>query len=129
MSHDDPQPEEAPRDEAPELGPGTGPPPVSPINRPPAPGSQGEELLPFLGQNVVLDTRGELLYIGRLEHVGEWFLTLADADVHDLSESRTRKDVYLIEAARFGVKKNRHQVMVRSREVVSLSTLEQVILY
>lgn len=119
MSDDAPSSDEA----APE------PAPVSPASRPPAPGSQAEELAAFVGKDVVLDTRGELLYVGRLEHVGEWFLTLADADVHDLSDSRTRKDVYLIEAARFGVKKNRHQVMVRSREVVSLSTLAQVILY
>lgn len=91
--------------------------------------SAAKELASFVGKDVVLDTRGELLYIGRLERVGEWFLTLADADVHDLTDSRTRKDVYLIEAARFGVKKNRHQVMVRSREIVSLSTLEQVIVY
>tara|TARA_R110002072_G_scaffold96181_1_gene211687 strand:+ start:425 stop:790 length:366 start_codon:yes stop_codon:yes gene_type:complete len=105
------------------------PAPASPASRPPAPGSQAEELAAFLGKDVVLDTRGELLYVGRLEHVGDWFLTLVDADVHDLSDSRTRKDVYLIEAARFGVKKNRHQVMVRSREVVSLSTLASVILY
>jgi hypothetical protein len=105
------------------------PAPVSPASRPPAPGSQAEELAEFVGKDVVLDTRGELLYVGRLEHVGDWFLTLADADVHDLSDSRTRKDVYLIEAARFGVKKNRHRVMVRSQEVVSLSTLAHVILY
>ena len=91
--------------------------------------SPAEELACFLGKDVILDTRGELLYLGRLEHIGEWFLTLADADVHDLNESRTRKDVYLIEAARFGVKKNRHQVMVRNREIVSLSSLEQVIVY
>lgn len=104
-------------------------PPAIPANRPPPPGSQAEELAAFVGKDVILDTRGELLYMGRLEHVGEWFLTLVDADVHDLSDSRTRKDVYLIEAARYGLKKNRHQVMVRSREVVSLSRLDQVIVY
>ena len=97
----------------------------SPTKKP----SPTEELTAYIGKDVILDTRGELLYIGRLEHVGEWFLTLADADVHDLTESRTRKDVYLIEAARFGVKKNRHKVMVRNREIVSLSTLDQVIVY
>lgn len=93
------------------------------------PQTEADELKEYLGQDVILDTRGGLLYIGRLEHVGEWFLTLADADVHDLSESRTRKDVYLIEAARYGVKKNRTKVLVRSREVVSLSSLAQVIVY
>jgi len=117
--------DDAPTSQAPE----TQPAPVSLAGNSPAPGSQAEELAAFVGKEVVLDTRGELLYVGRLEHVGEWFLTLADADVHDLSDSRTRKDVYLIEAARFGIKKNRHQVMVRSREVVSLSTLAQVIVY
>ena len=106
-------------------------PPPAPRPDPSALAALGEsaELQRYVGQDVVLDTRGELLYIGRLEHVGEWFLTLADADVHDLTESRTRKDVYLIEAARFGIKKNRTRVLVRSREVVSLSSLEEVIVY
>jgi hypothetical protein len=87
------------------------------------------EWQPFVGHNLVLDTRGELLYIGRLEKVGDWFLTLKEADVHDLTASRTSKEVYLIEAAKHGIKRNRHEVMIRKREIVSFSLLEQVIKY
>ncbi len=94
-----------------------------------APRSERDELAHMLEQDVVLDTRGELLYIGRLAQIGEWFLTLRDADVHDLPTSRTSKEVYLIEAAKFGIKKNRHEVMVRKSEVVSFSLLSQVIQY
>lgn len=94
----------------------------------PAPTDQ-DELAEFLGQDVVLDTRGELLYVGKLAKIGHWFFTLEGADVHDLPNSRTSKEVYLIEAAKYGIKKNRHSVVVRKAEVVSLSLLSQVILY
>lgn len=93
------------------------------------PGSERDELAPFLGEDVVLDTRGELLYLGRLAHVGEWFLELADADVHDMHESRTSKELYVMDAARHGVKKNRRSVHVRKVEVISISRLSDVIQY
>jgi hypothetical protein len=92
-------------------------------------GTEREELVGFVEQDVVLDTRGELLYVGKLKAVGDWFLELVDADVHDLLESRTSKELYILEAAKFGVKKNRHSVHVRKAEVVSISKLSDVILY
>jgi hypothetical protein len=70
----------------------------------------GGAVQPFVGQDVVLDTRGELLYIGRLEKATDWFLELADADVHDLAASRTTKELYIMDAAKHGVKKNRKLV-------------------
>lgn len=91
--------------------------------------TERDELVAFVDQNVVLDTRGELLYVGKLKAVGEWFLELVDADVHDLMESRTSKELYILDAAKFGVKKNRHSVHVRKVEVVSISRLSDVILY
>jgi hypothetical protein len=91
--------------------------------------AEKEELAPFLDQNVVLDTRGELLYIGKLKAAGDWFLELVEADVHDLHESRTSKELYVLEAAKFGVKKNRHSVHVRKVEVVSISRLSDVVIY
>lgn len=92
-------------------------------------GSEKDELAGFVGENVVLDTRGELLYIGRLERASDWFLELADADVHDLMASRTTKELYIMDAARHGVKKNRKAVSVRRVEVVSISKLSDVIIY
>ena len=91
--------------------------------------TEKEELAPFIGQDVVLDTRGALLYIGKLKHAGDWFLELVDADVHDLEESRTSKELYVLDASKYGIKKNRHSVHVRKVEVVSISKLSDVIHY
>jgi hypothetical protein len=91
--------------------------------------SEKDELQGYVGHNVVLDTRGELLYIGRLERVSEWFFELVEADVHDLMATRTSKELYVMEAAKYGVKKNRKSVAVRKVEVVSVSRLDDVIQY
>ena len=91
--------------------------------------SEADELKAFFGEEVVLDVRGELLYVGVLEEVTSWFYVLKDADVHDVVATRTGKEVYLIEAAKHGVKKNRHLVHVKAREVLSLSLLADVVKY
>ena len=91
--------------------------------------TEQEELKDFVGRDVVLDTRGEIVYLGNLKAAGSWFLILDEADVHDLLDTRTSKEVYIMEAARHGIRKNRRSVHVRKSEVVSISLLEQVILY
>ncbi len=83
----------------------------------------------LVGQDVVLDTRGPLVYIGRLARIDEHFYEVQDVDVHDMLESQTTKERYVLEARKFGVKKNRRSVLVRKAEVVSLSRLEDVIEY
>lgn len=93
-----------------------------------APGDHAE-LEHLLDKDVVFDSRGEFLYIGKLVKIGEWFFTITEADVHDVQASRTSKEVYLIEAAKFGIKKNRHNVLVRKSDVLSISLLEDVIKY
>lgn len=92
--------------------------------------SERDDVQHLVGHDVVLDTRGELLlYIGRLERATEWFFELVEADVHDLTATRTSKELYVMEAAKYGVKKNRKSVMVRKVEVVSISRLTDVIQY
>ncbi len=87
------------------------------------------ELDGFINKDVVLDTRGAILYLGKLVHVYEHFYELADADVHDVLEGRTAKELYIMEARKHGVKKNRKSVYVRKAEIVSISRLEDVIEY
>ena len=87
------------------------------------------ELEALLDKEVVLDTRGPIVYLGTLEAIGEWFMTLTDADVHDLADSSTSKEVYIMETAKHGIRKNRADVFVRKSEVVSLSALEAVVRY
>ena len=91
--------------------------------------SEREELAEFLTQPVVLDTRGPLLYLGTLSAAGDCFWTLVDADVHDLTDSNTSKELYILESAKHGVRKNRTSVHVRKAEIVSISKLSDVVLY
>jgi len=88
-----------------------------------------EQLQELVASEVVLDTASPYLYIGRLAEVDEWFLRLEDADVHDSNETRTTKEVYILEARKFGIKKNRHNVLVRTGKVISVSLLKDVIKY
>ena len=88
-----------------------------------------ERLRQLVGEEVVLDTDSPYLYIGRLAEVDEWIIRLEDVDVHDASESRTTKEVYVIEARKFGIKKNRRSVLVRADKVISISPLIDVIEY
>jgi small nuclear ribonucleoprotein (snRNP)-like protein len=83
----------------------------------------------FIGKDVVLDTKGPLVFLGRLVEVDEHLFTLEEADVHDSSERQGTKEVYILEARKHGIKKNRRRVLVRAREVVSISLLEDVIEY
>jgi small nuclear ribonucleoprotein (snRNP)-like protein len=87
------------------------------------------EVEKLVGRDVVLDTRGQFVYLGRLKHIDNSFFELEDADVHDGGESATSKEIYIMDARKYGIKKNRRHVFVRADQVVSLSRLEDVIEY
>lgn len=94
---------------------------------PPAPETAGDEpLVAWVGQVVVLDTQGPMLYIGMLERVGPTFVVLSDADVHDRNDARATKDLYLAETCELGVRPNRARVMVTRAVIASASLLADV---
>ncbi len=83
----------------------------------------------FVGEQVVLDLRAPMVILGRLESAGPEGLVLADADVHDMGQSASTKERYVLEARKHGIRRNRAQVFVRAEEVVALSRLEDVVPY
>ena len=87
-------------------------------------GTDGLEL--FVGQVVVLDTQGPLIYIGTLERATMGTLLLVDADVHDTNDSRTSKDLYLVETRDLGVRVNRKTTLIMRHQVSSVSLLRDV---
>lgn len=80
-----------------------------------------------LGVPVVLDLASHYVILGTLERIESHFVTLVDADVHDLRDSKTTRELYVIEARRHGVRSNRTSVCVRIGEIVSFSRLEAVV--
>ncbi len=83
----------------------------------------------YLGKEVVLDTRAPIVYLGTLAGVDAFFFKLSDVDVHDMLDGRTPKEKYILDARKFGIKKNRAHAVVRREEVISFSLLEDVIDY
>lgn len=81
----------------------------------------------LLGELVVLDVTSPYVYIGRLTRLDDDCLELQDADVHDLRDTTTTREKYVLDNRLYGVRANRRRVWVRACEVVSISRLEDVI--
>lgn len=82
---------------------------------------------PLQGRVVVLDPNSPYVYIGTLARWDGLYLHLEDADVHDLRDTKTTREVYLVDARRLGHNSNRKLVQVRIADVVSISALDDVI--
>jgi hypothetical protein len=67
------------------------------------------------------------VYLGTLTEWDEKYLTLEPADVHDLRDTATSRERYILESRRHGLRANRQRVHVRWSEVVSFSALEDVL--
>ena len=81
----------------------------------------------LVGRNVVVDVSSEFVYVGRLTGGDEKYLLLEQADVHDLRDTTTTRENYVVDSRRLGVRTNRERVLVRLEEVVSISALDDVI--
>jgi len=81
----------------------------------------------LIGREVVLDVSSPFVYVGTFAGEDHGYLVLESADVHDLRDTKTTRELYLLDARRFGIHENRKRVLVRQGEVVSLSALEDVI--
>ena len=81
----------------------------------------------LVGEWVVLDMGSPFVYLGRLvEHQGDYFV-LADADAHDLRDTATTREKYVLAARGHGLNANRRWVWVSVRDVVGISRLDDVV--
>jgi len=81
----------------------------------------------FRGQVVVLDVASPYIYLGTLAGWDTLYFHLVDADVHDIRDTNTTRELYLVDARRLGINANRKLVLVRRDDVVSLSRLDDVL--
>lgn len=91
--------------------------------------SELDELREYEGFDIIVDTKSALVFIGKLESATEWFLSLADVDVHDMTDSNTTKEIYIMESKKFGINRNRRVAKIRKAEIVSVSKLDDVVVY
>jgi hypothetical protein len=80
----------------------------------------------LVGAAVVIDLRSTYVCLGTLAGVSGAFLELEDADLHDFRDGNATREVYVFDAARYGVRRNRARVLVRLDEVVAVARLDAV---
>lgn len=80
----------------------------------------------WIGQVVVIDCSSPYVVVGTLADATAEYLELNDADMHDLRDTDTSRELYLVKTARHGVQSNRSVVIFRMAEMVGISRLEDV---
>ena len=80
----------------------------------------------YLGQPVVIDLTSPFVCIGTLAAADATFLDVRDADLHDLRDGRSTREIYVIDSARLGIRRNRARVLVRLDEVVAITRLADI---
>ena len=81
----------------------------------------------LLGEVIVVDLSSPYVYLGRLVETRGDYLLLADADAHDLRDTATTREKYILDARNHGVSANRRWVWVSRREIAGISRLDDVI--
>lgn len=81
----------------------------------------------FIGQDVVIDVEAQYVFLGRLAEVNSDWVVLKQADVHDLRDSKTTRELYVLDSRTDGIRVNRKKVKLPVEQVVSVSLLEDVI--
>ena len=81
----------------------------------------------MIGEKVVVDLRSAFVCLGTLVRADEHFLELRNADLHDLRDTDTTRELYVAESRATGVKRNRKRVLLVRGEVIAVSRLEEVV--
>ncbi|MGE0606020.1 MAG: hypothetical protein AB7O62_02765 [Pirellulales bacterium] len=81
----------------------------------------------LIGQIVVLDLASPWVYIGRLTKDEADYLVLEDVDAHDLRDTSTSREKYVLDCRLHGVTPNRRQTWVNRRDLVGVTRLDDII--
>ena len=86
-----------------------------------------ERATEWIGENVVVDFRSPMAAIGRLVRVEDDLVEMHDADLHDLRDTDTTRELYVVKAARYGIQVNRTVLLVRVDDVIAVARLDDVV--
>ena len=81
----------------------------------------------FLNAKVVVDLVSPYVCMGKLTRYDDHFLELKNADLHDLRDTETTRELYVADSVATGIKRNRKRLLIRRSEVVAISLLEDVV--
>jgi hypothetical protein len=81
----------------------------------------------WIGQQVVVDLSSPYVCLGLLSAADEVFIELQDADIHDLRDTRTTRENYIVASLTTGIKRNRKTVRIARAEIVAIARLKDVV--
>jgi len=81
----------------------------------------------LLGVEVVLDLASAYVVLGTLVAVHPEFLELQRVDAHDLRDTQTTREKYVLDCRLHGIRPNRERIWISLREVVGISRLADVL--
>ena len=81
----------------------------------------------FMDAKVVVDLVSPYVCLGRLSRYDDHYLELKNADLHDLRDTETTRELYIADSVATGIKRNRKRVLIRRSEIVAVSRLEDVV--
>jgi small nuclear ribonucleoprotein (snRNP)-like protein len=81
----------------------------------------------LLGEKVVVDLRNGFVCLGTLQGLDEHFLEMRNADLHDLRDTQSTREIYVAESQVTGIKRNRKRVLLLLREVIAIGRLDDVV--
>jgi len=85
-----------------------------------------EAIKAMVGCAVVVDTDSHLMYLGKLVETASDSITLADVDVHSNHDTHSSREMYLMDARKYGVRHNRTGTVILLSRIVSVSKLDDV---
>jgi hypothetical protein len=80
----------------------------------------------LIGEKVVIDLRSQYVALGTLQRTDELYLELKNADMHDLRDTDTTRELYVAESKATGIKRNRKRVLVLRSDMVAIARLDDV---
>lgn len=81
----------------------------------------------FVGEKVVVDFASQFVALGTLKSYDDLFLELKNADLHDLRDTDSTRENYIVASLRTGIKRNRRKLVVSRTEVIAVSKLADVV--
>lgn len=81
----------------------------------------------FIDAKVVIDMVSPYVCLGKLTSYSEHYIELKNADLHDLRDTDTTRELYIADSVATGIKRNRKRVLIRRSEVIAISRLEDVV--
>jgi hypothetical protein len=80
----------------------------------------------MIGQKVVVDLRSEYVCLRTLTRADDYFLELKNADLHDLRDTDTTRDLYVIDSHETGINRNRRRLLLVRTDIVAIALLDDV---